>query len=305
MTNNLPLLITIITPSYNRAGMITDAIESVLTQGYQPFEHIIIDGGSTDGTMDALARYVHLRIFNEPDQGMYDALNKGLKLAEGEIVGLLNSDDYYEPNVFASIADMFARNPDMDAVIGGARVFCEQNGREETLAIHTPSITSQLAERLTLGVPAINAWFFRRRIFEKLKGFDLHYRIASDREFLIRFYLEGFKAGVYDAILYHYREHSNSLTFSDDFQRRQRFKLEDLEIAETYAGRLQLRKTCLEWHLLLTLNMAAGALHLGDIPFALKMSWRGWRQNPLWPLYFLRDAFRGASRNLRRLAGSF
>src|SRR3990172_9317584 len=151
MINKSPLLITIITPSYNRAGMIRAAIESVLAQNCLAVEHIVIDSGSTDGTLTLLKRYSHLRVISEPDGGMYDALNKGLHLACGEIVGLLNSDDYYEPHVFAAIIHMFEQDPELDAVIGGARVFHEENGREETLAIHPAPSASQLAERLTLG----------------------------------------------------------------------------------------------------------------------------------------------------------
>ena len=73
--------ISIITPSFNRCGMITQAIESVLAQNYPHFEHIIVDGGSTDGTLDILSKYSHLKIISEPDKGMYDALNKGLNIA--------------------------------------------------------------------------------------------------------------------------------------------------------------------------------------------------------------------------------
>jgi glycosyltransferase involved in cell wall biosynthesis len=302
VTNKFPLLITVITPSYNRVEMIDHAIESVLAQNYSAVEHIVIDGVSTDGTLKVLKQYSNLKVISEPDSGMYDALNKGFKLAGGEIICLLNSDDNYERNVFASIADLFNHDPDLDAVIGAARIFQELNGNEETLAIHRPSTTNKLVERLILGVPTINAWFFRRRVFEKLRGFDLHYRIASDREFLIRFYLEGFKVDVYDSILYHYRQHSGSLTFSDNLHRSQQAKLENLEIAEAYADCIQLRKVCLKWHLLLTLDMVADALRLADIPFMLKMTWRGWRRNPLWPFYFFRNALRSASRSILRFS---
>src|SRR4030066_1952836 len=95
--------VSIITPSYNRAGMIETAIQSVLSQNFPEVEHIIIDGGSTDGTLDVLKKYPHLRVVSEPDQGMYDALNKGLNLATGEIIGFLNTDDYYAPSVFDKI----------------------------------------------------------------------------------------------------------------------------------------------------------------------------------------------------------
>ncbi len=130
MTQTLPT-ISIITPSFNRADMIAQAVESVLKQGDLPLEHIIIDGGSTDGTLDLLEQFPHLRVVSEPDDGMYDALNKGLKLAHGEIIGFLNTDDLYTPSVFMEVLPLFT-NPAVDAVAGRAVVFCtNENGEIE------------------------------------------------------------------------------------------------------------------------------------------------------------------------------
>ena len=97
--DKLPI-ITIITPSLNRAKFIEEAIKSVLNQDYPPVEHIIMDGGSTDGTLDILNSYSHLTVISQPDHGMYDAINKGIRMAKGNIIGIRNSDDYYEPNFF-------------------------------------------------------------------------------------------------------------------------------------------------------------------------------------------------------------
>ena len=85
--------LSIITPTLNRAHFLEEAIESVRAQDFPDCEHLIVDGGSTDGTLEMLARHPHLRVVSEPDRGLYDALNKGLRLGSGEIVGLLNSDD--------------------------------------------------------------------------------------------------------------------------------------------------------------------------------------------------------------------
>ena len=104
LNNKLPT-ITTITPSLNRAKFIDEAIKSVLNQDYPHVEHIIIDGGSTDGTLDVLALYPNLKVISEPDQGIYDAINKGIRMAKGDIIGILNSDDYYEPNFFSELAD--------------------------------------------------------------------------------------------------------------------------------------------------------------------------------------------------------
>jgi glycosyltransferase involved in cell wall biosynthesis len=103
-----PARITILTPSYNQAAYIERAIESVRAQDYPDVEHIVIDGGSYDGTIDILRKYKHLRWVSEEDRGQADALNKGLALATGEIIGWINSDDYYEENVFRPVASHFS-----------------------------------------------------------------------------------------------------------------------------------------------------------------------------------------------------
>jgi glycosyltransferase involved in cell wall biosynthesis len=106
MTTGNPM-ISVITPSFNQGAYIERTIRSVLDQNYAQFEHIVIDGGSTDDTVDILKRYPHLIWISEKDRGQADALNKGLKLARGEIVGWINSDDYYQADIFGSVARHF------------------------------------------------------------------------------------------------------------------------------------------------------------------------------------------------------
>ncbi len=109
--------ISIVTPSFNQAHFIEQNIQSVLQQQYPNVEHLIIDGGSTDGTVDILKRYPHLIWVSEPDRGQTNALNKGFKLATGEIVGWLNSDDTYCEGAFHHVIEAF-RNPDVNALCG-------------------------------------------------------------------------------------------------------------------------------------------------------------------------------------------
>ena len=108
--------ISIITPSYNSSSFIEDCIQSVLNQNYPNFEHIIIDGASTDGTVEILKKYLHLKWISEPDEGQSDALNKGFKMATGEIIGWCNSDDVYCKDTFTKVVDTFDSNNFIDGI---------------------------------------------------------------------------------------------------------------------------------------------------------------------------------------------
>ena len=98
---------SIITPCLNAKDHIEVAIKSVLGQSYPYFEHIIADGGSTDGTIDILKRYPHLTWVSEPDSGQSNAMNKGFQMATGDIIAYLNADDYFLPDAFSSVLDLF------------------------------------------------------------------------------------------------------------------------------------------------------------------------------------------------------
>ena len=228
-------LISIITPSLNRADMIATAIESVLVQGYSQFEHIIVDGGSTDGTLDVLKKYPHLHLLSGKDQGVYDALNKGIAVAHGEIIGQLNTDDYYETGVFSSISRIFIENKALEAVSAGAQVYENQpDGQQKVLASYPGIQPSELLYRATIGVPVFNGWFFRKDLFEKAGNYSLNYSIAADRDFLIRCALRSIPYQSLDAIIYHYRQHPGSLTITDSRERRVKYIYEAFNIANSY-----------------------------------------------------------------------
>jgi len=120
-TKNFPL-ISIITPSLNQGAYIEENIKSVLNQGYPNFEHIIIDGGSADETIDVLKKYDHLIWVSEKDSGQSEAINKGFRRAKGEIIAWLNSDDCYEPNAFKTIAKELNRDEGKYFVFGDCNV---------------------------------------------------------------------------------------------------------------------------------------------------------------------------------------
>ena len=206
-------MISIITPVFNRVSLIDQAIESVVYQEDSLVEHIIIDGGSTDGTLDILSKYPHLKIVSEPDQGMYDAINRGLELAQGNIIGFLNSDDIYVENIFSKILQVF-NDEQILAVVGEAIIFSEM--ADGTLNIRrrfSPESFTSLLELTTKRGPFFNAWFFRKSLFEKIGNFNTHYRIAGDREFMLRFALSGLQYTKLNYPVYKYRQHSGSMTF--------------------------------------------------------------------------------------------
>ena len=113
-----PAKISIVTPTFNGATTLRETIESVLAQDYKNWEHIVMDGGSTDGTLDILRSYPHLQWVSEKDEGHYHAMNKGVERASGEVVAILNADDCYREGALSKVAEAFGKHPDWDGLFG-------------------------------------------------------------------------------------------------------------------------------------------------------------------------------------------
>jgi glycosyltransferase involved in cell wall biosynthesis len=122
-------LISVVTPSFNSIHTLRETIESVQAQDYPNWEHLIIDGGSTDGTLEILRKYPHLRWISEKDEGHYHAMNKGVERASGEIVTILNADDCYRPGALRHVANAFKAHPDWDGLFGDV-VYVDGKGTE-------------------------------------------------------------------------------------------------------------------------------------------------------------------------------
>jgi len=187
--------ISIITPSLNQSKYIEEAILSVMNQAYDNYEHIIVDGGSTDDTLEILGRYSFrsdkLKWLSEPDQGQSDALNKGFRMATGDIVGWLNADDRYLPGCFYKVAEVFANNPDVDIVYGDYR-FIDEQGKVFKLRKEIDFDLFILKYLHVLYIPS-TATFFRRWVIDEgnFLRLDLHY--AMDYEFFLRLALKGYR----------------------------------------------------------------------------------------------------------------
>jgi glycosyltransferase involved in cell wall biosynthesis len=286
------IYISIITPSLNRADYITEAIDSVERQDYQFIEHIIMDGGSTDGTLELLGPYKHLRVISQPDDGLYDAINKGVLFGHGEILGFLNTDDYYSPNIFGLVAQTFRENPNIKAITGDAIIFRDlPSGRRTIIERFSHHQTSGLLAEVTLGTPMINAWFFQKSVFEELGGFDTRYSISADRDFMIRFALKGFHYTPLDQTIYYYRQHEESLTITGKNQKTSLDLLEDCIIAEdclsTKSDDAPRRNVFKVWHAQVVSDLVITALRKPDPGMARNYTIRGLSYNSLWPLHFI------------------
>jgi glycosyltransferase involved in cell wall biosynthesis len=295
LVDKQPALISIITPSFNRGELIRQAIESVVKQDYPCIEHLIIDGGSTDGTLDLLAKYPHLTVVSEPDHGMYDALNKGLRLARGEIIGFLNTDDLYAPGVFLEVAEHFA-NIAIDAVAGRAEVFHEgEDGKIAAISEIAPSGPDGLLEQVIMGPPGFNAWFFRRSIFERIGGFDTGYRITGDREFMLRLALAETSYARMDRLTYRYRRHTGALTFNWDGAFFTQIVQEHLRLTDIYLRQAKLperaRRLIRKLRTRDTINAVISLIRRHKLDRALPFAIQGIYFDWCWPFKFVSEVF--------------
>ena len=178
-------LVSVVTPTLNQAQFLERTLASVRRQTYPNLEHIVIDGGSTDGTLDILRREGEagsLRWTSEPDGGMYDALNKGIDTASGEVLAYLNSDDAWLPWAVERVMRVFGSKHDVDIVFGDGIKVDEDIGKQR-LRLFPPFDRISLANYESLMQPAV---FWRRRLIERIGGFDTGMRYVADLDYWLR-----------------------------------------------------------------------------------------------------------------------
>ena len=212
MSMHLPK-ISLITPSYNQASFIEQTIESVLNQDYPNLEYIIMDGGSTDGTLDVLRRYEGRLIWkSEEDKGQSDAINKGLRLAGGEIVGYINSDDLCEKGALKKVGESFRENPRATWVCGKCRII-DENNREFRRAI-TGFKNFWLKRYGYSRLLAINfisqpAVYWRRELLDDIGYLNCDLDYALDYEYWVRIGKK-FEPMIIDEYLASFRIHART-----------------------------------------------------------------------------------------------
>lgn len=179
--------VSIITVTHNSAKYLQECIDSVVHQTYQDIEHIVIDGGSTDGTVDIIQRYDNhiAKWISEEDKGMYDAINKGMKMATGEVIGILNSDDILASNnVIKQIVTCFQENK-VDSLYGDL-VYVDQKNTKKIIRYWKGLSYNRF--RFNYGwMPAHPTFYFRSDLLADLGGYESHYFTAADYEFMARY----------------------------------------------------------------------------------------------------------------------
>lgn len=179
--------VSIITVVYNNERYIDQAIESVLSQDYPDIEYIVKDGGSNDKTMEVVNRYKGriARISSERDKGIYDAMNRGIEMATGEVVGILNSDDiYYDSHTISNIMQVFKEHSDVDAVYGNIVYFRENDFDKVVRTWRTKPYGRNFFE--SGEVPPHPGLFVRKAVYDKIGTYYPNFKISSDYEFMLR-----------------------------------------------------------------------------------------------------------------------
>lgn len=232
----MSMKVSVITPTLNSARFLSEALESA--RAVSPQEHFVIDGGSQDATAEIAGSAPGVRFVSRPGCSLYAALNHGLRLASGEYIVFLNSDDCFAPGGPDVIARLLARANGAELLSGDAELcVTDASGSLVSRRYRQGPFERLCAEEILFGVPIMNARIYARSLFERLGGFDESLKIAADREFLIRVLGAGVKEVREDAAVYRYRSHPGSLTLAPNRERAGELIAEHRRIAARYLDR--------------------------------------------------------------------
>lgn len=227
-------LVSIVTPSFNQAQYIEQTILSVASQDYKNIEHIVIDGGSTDATLNTLKKYDHLKWISGKDKGQSDAINKGFKMARGEVIGWLNSDDMYRKGAINSAVKAFNRDRMLSMVYSDIDMI-EASGRlRERAKVPRFSFSRLVNKGNFIPQPTV---FFRRRILDQVGYLREDYHYAMDYEYWCRIGRAGLKIAKISGTAAAFRFHSNSKTQAEiDGSAESKFWPEVYNTSKKYGG---------------------------------------------------------------------
>jgi glycosyltransferase involved in cell wall biosynthesis len=280
------LTISIIMYVKNAAATIGEAIESVIAQEYPACELIAIDGVSTDGTLDVIHRYAsHFKhIVSEPDSGAFEAANKGIALATGEIVLLLMADDWLAPGALEDIAAAFAADPACDLVSSGVKVVEPAQDGALITVVDLDGTANALTLDNVLAVSYACARYYRRRIFDRVGGMTSEFAAGHDRELLLRLMAAGVTSRLIERPLYIYRRHAGSRTLVFNPHAYRRIYEENVRLAARYRADRGFdeasRRTIADWGFEQYARWALLELREGALPAAVRIGLTGQLYRP-------------------------
>ena len=283
-------LISIITPTYNAGNTLAETLRSVEGQMNECTEHLLIDACSSDGTLETSRAFGWLNVTSEPDQGIYDGMNKGAALASGEWLLFLQADDWLPEGALEAYRHAITIHSDADMICGSSKAIKEVDGTWRPVWFVENDLHKRLTvENVALGEPMINARLIRKECFQRLGGFSTGYSLASDRDFLIRAALQGTKQIEIPEMTYQYRWHAGSSTMTEGNELTNRLSGENLAIAKKYLRQLSgvERSAVRRWHDKLTIQAGMNALESYDWGGLVTACLEGFRANRLWPASFV------------------
>jgi len=197
VSGNKPL-ISIITVVFNSAKTLEQTILSVLSQSYPHKEYIVIDGGSTDGSAEIIQKYAPQLAFwiSEPDHGVYEAMNKGIARAKGDLIGILNADDWYEPGILSKISNRYLETGPEQVIHGMMRNFLNEEFY---------SVTGNSVRRLRYDMIQHPTCFVPRKLYEIYGNYDMTYRYSADYDLILRYVNAGVKFSFFETIISNFR----------------------------------------------------------------------------------------------------
>lgn len=214
----IPCKLSVITPVFNGIRFIDFCIRSVIDQNCPDVEHLIIDGGSTDGTVEVIRSYAeaytHIRWLSEQDHGQSDAMNKGINMASGEILGILNVDDYYEPGVLCEVIDMFRELPKPTLLLGNCNVW-DDDGKLQFIGKPSGiSFLRLLMQDIRVFPNNPSAYFYHKSLHEIIGLYDVEEHFGMDVHFIFRA-VRAAHVEYVDKVWGNYRYLSGTKTYTD------------------------------------------------------------------------------------------
>lgn len=282
---------TIITPTLNASATLEEAVCSAMGQGIE-CEHSIMDGCSSDRTLEIAHSFPHLTVHSGRDRGLYDAMNRGAFFARGEWLIFLQADDWLPEGALAAYRAAIEKNPAAEILTGSAEAVHQvgENLWEPRWQRTSEAEKALTVENIALGEPMLNARAIRKSLFKKAGPFDLAYSLAADRDFLLKLAALQPTAATIDAPTYRYRWHEGSRTMNAGNSLSRRLTAENLAIARQHLAGPSLvaedKNTLRIWHSRQSTQAAMCAIEafdpigfLGVIPAAIS-------RDPAWPFSF-------------------